>query len=203
MKRNSRISDAKENASRWENLLSEAKNLLLNIRELKQDVEQTSNEIERTWDGTSREIDDIQTEVSEIINRQAADREADTSFDQSDASTPPRAVPDTASIHGNPDLRTETDYEVPNPVRMSEVRAEIEDIKELPAEERERPTPFTEQEWFELHSDQFPIGEDVFATGLTERVVENPDREPDERARESEAVDRYDRDERTTKEDDS
>lgn len=201
-RRQSILGDAEENISRWESLLSDVKGLFSKADQLERDIERTSEEIDDAWDDTSGEVSRVDREVATSVDRQANDRQADAAFDRSDAADPPKAVPDVNSVHGDPDLPGDADYEIPEPVREEEIRAELDGIEESDPVERERATPFTELEWFELHSDQYPIGEELFAPNPTRRLEAERDdedgdrvREPDtERAREHDAERSRDRD---------
>lgn len=199
MKRESRLGDARRTVSQWESLLGQATDLLDDTESLGRKVRDATESIDRTWDETSREIGDVQSDVSDTIERQASDRETDAAFDQSDAADPPRSVPEVEGVHGDPHLPDVPDYEIPDPVHEAEVRDELRAIESEPAVERERPTPFTEQEWFALHSEQYPIGEDVFEVEAGRRAVEDVDEEPEERVRERDVTDRRDTDQREEK----
>lgn len=187
--RQSRLSDARQNVSKWEKLHSEISDILSSIDELSNDVQRSQDEITRTWEDTSSTIQTTQREVGNTIDQQETERRRDAKFDQSDAATPPEPVPETASSHGNPDLPDVREYEIPDPVRESDIRAELNEIETLPAGEPERPVPFTEREWFELHSNQFPIGEDLFVEDVHDRLEET-DREPHDSLREAERTER-------------
>lgn len=196
MKRESRLDDARRAVSQWESLLGRANELVDDTESLGRQVRDATESIDRAWDETSREIANVRSDVSETIEGQSSDRETDAAFDRSEAADPPRSVPDVESVHGDPDLPDVSDYEIPDPVREADVRDELRATESEPAVERERPTPFTEQEWFALHSEQYPIGEDVFAVEAGKRAVEDVDEEPDERVRERDVTRRRETDRR-------
>lgn len=191
---NRRTRDAKDNLSNWESLLSKARRLLSDTRSLQEEVRGSTDRIERAWDDTASDVERIQRDVSHRVDQQSADRDADAQFDDSDVAGAPPAVPDHDPIHGDPDLPDESDYEIPDPVSVDEVRAETDEAENRDTIEREHPVPFTEREWFELHSDQFPIGEDAFPVDVRD-TDEASEAEGDRRTRESTGVRRRDRDE--------
>jgi hypothetical protein len=182
--RQRRAGDAERNVSRWESLLSDARSLFSRSKQLIEDVSETRDDIDRAWDDTSREIATTRNEVSDLLSEQADDRTADASFDERPAAEPPAAVDDVDPVHGAVDLPSDLDYRVPDPVDVERIREELGDIEDLPARERERPAPYTEREWFKLHSDQFPISEDVFAVDPAERLAETTEDDAGRRIRE-------------------
>jgi hypothetical protein len=182
---NRRSQEAQQNLSHWNDLLSEAKNLVSRASDLHGDVEQSKRNIDDAWDETSSEVVETGRNVATIIEEQASDRQADAKFDLDDASDPPPPAPPEDPVHGDVDLSDQVEFEISDPVRVSELRSDLDAVEEQPPEERERPEPYTEREWFRRHSDQFPIGEDIFTVEALEHDYETADEAPDERAVES------------------
>lgn len=197
MNRPSRAQEARQNASKWESLLDRATSLLSDVSELGDSVERSKDEIRDTWEGTTRDVTTVRRGVETTVGYQTDDRESDATFEESEPATPPSTVPETPSVHGDPALPAETDYEISDPVRLAELREELDEIAELPPEERERPPSFTEEAWFELHSNEFPIGEELFIeTGETEGETTTEER-PTERTRDTERTERRASEDRT------
>jgi hypothetical protein len=193
-RRQSALGDAEDNVSRWESLLNDIRGLFSEADRLEGDVERTSEEIDDAWDDTSGEVSRVDREVAKGVDRQASDRQADSEFDRSDAADPPKAVPDVGSVHGDPDLPSDADYEIPDPVSEAEIRGELDAIEESEPVERERATPFTELEWFELHSAQYPIGEELFAPDPTRYLADETEDADDARVDERDTERSRDRD---------
>lgn len=193
-RRQSVFGDAQDNVSRWKSLLDDVKGLFSEADRLEGDVERTSEEIDDAWDDTSGEVSRVDREVAKGVDRQASDRRADSEFDRSDAADPPKAVPDVGSVHGDPDLPGDADYEIPDPVSEAEIRDELGGIEESEPVARERATPFTELEWFELHSAQYPIGEELFEPDPTRHLADEAADADDARVDEREAERDRDRD---------
>ncbi|TKX74745.1 hypothetical protein EXE46_07725 [Halorubrum sp. GN11_10-6_MGM] len=193
-RRQSVFSDAEENVSRWESLLNDIKGLFSEADRLEGDIDRTSEEIDDAWDDTSGEISRVDREVERSVAGQVSDRQADSEFDRSGAADPPEAVPDVDPVHGDPDLPSDADYEIPEPITEAEIRGELDGIEESEPVTRERATPFTELEWFELHSAQYPIGEELFAPDPARHLADETDAEGDARVAERDAERGRDRD---------
>jgi hypothetical protein len=197
--RQRRADEARRNASRWKSLLSDVRDLFSRSKSLANDVEESKRDIERSWEETASDIAETRSEVSTLVSEQASDRRDDASFDGQDMSGPPQAVDDVDTVHGSADLPGDLDYEIPNPVTEAEIESMLREVEEEPAEERERPIPFTERGWFELHSESYPISEAAFSLDPEaqpaevesqdtdrERTEERADRRETERRRDSE-----------------
>lgn len=174
-----RSEDAQENLSRWESLLSDADDSLGRTRHLAESIQSSMNDIELTWEETASDVETARTDVEKMTEHLRADRESVVTFEESEAANLPPPVESDKSVHGAPDRPDEATYELTDSVSEREVERHLESVEEKPPEGAEKPEPFTEQSWFELHSDQFPIGEEVFTEEALARDLESEDEEPD------------------------
>lgn len=178
---NRRSEDARRNLSQWESLLSDSKESLEETRRLSESVRKSMEEIERVWDETASDVEEARRKTAEVTSKQKSDRESDAKFEEGEAAEPPPAVETEPSVHGDPDRPDEVKFEIPDPVTEQEVNSHIDSVKEKPPKSPERPEPFTEQSWFKLHSDQFPIGEEIFTEEALEPELEAADDGPDKK----------------------
>lgn len=186
--------DAAQNRSNWDGLLNDTKGLLSDAKSLRREIEGSTDRIEDAWEGTAADVEETRSDVARTTDRQRSERRAEADVDADDVAGPPRAVSEGESIHGDPDLPARNDYELFDPVAVDEVAEAAAEAEKRSAVEPETPVPYTEKEWFALHSDRFPIGEDVFPVGFREGA---PDAEADDEGRrvERESSGRRQRDE--------
>lgn len=186
MDRRSRSKDARQNLSQWNQLLDEAGSLRSRIQQVAEEVEASLSQITQVWQSTADEIDSTRRDVAEATDSLASEREASSEFQTSDAADPPDTVPEERPLHGDPDLPDWEEFELPPVVEESELDHHFESVEATEPERPEQPEPFTEQSWFELHSRDFPIGEDVFTEEVDEEVADAETTGPDSRDTERE-----------------
>jgi len=170
--RQRRGSEAEQNRTNWEHLLNQAEDTLGEAKSLQREIQGSTDRIEDAWEGTADDVEQIQRKVSQRVDQQIAERQADANFDSGPAAGSPRAVIEPESAHVDPDLPAYTDYDLSDPVTVEEVEQTESDTAEQPAVEPETPVPYTEKEWFKLHSDRFPISESVFQIDSNEQSSE-------------------------------
>lgn len=191
--RRRRGGDAEQNRSDWDKLLDKAKNLLGDSKALQQEIEGSTDRIEEVWDQTATDVERTQSDVAQTIDRQASERQSESSFDSGAVAGPPRAVSEGESVHGDPEFPGQSDYELSDPVTVGEVETTVKVTKQRPAVEPETPVPYTEKDWFTLHADRFPITEEIFSIDFREQTEGETDDE--ERRAERESSDRREPDE--------
>ncbi|GAB3413985.1 hypothetical protein GCM10027435_08570 [Haloparvum alkalitolerans] len=189
-----RAGDAERNRSNWDELLNGTESLLNDSKSLQREIEGSTDRIEETWEGTAADVEETRSDVARTTDRQESARGAEADFDAGEAAGPPPAVSAGESVHGDPDLPARNDYHLSDPVTVDEVAEAVAEAEQRPAVEPETPVPYTEKDWFELHSDRFPIGEDVFPIGFREGAPEVA-ADDEERPAEREPADRRQRDE--------
>jgi hypothetical protein len=137
------------------------------------------NDIERAWEEAAISVESAQADIEEMTAQQQSDTDSAATFEESQAAEPPRPAESDATVHGSPDRPGETTFELSDSISERDVERNLDSVKERPPERPEQPEPFTEQQWFKLHSDQFPIGEEVFTEEALGPELEPVDEEPD------------------------
>lgn len=173
MKQRPRLAgDAAQNRSNWNDLLNGTEGLLRDAKSLQREIAGSTDRIENAWEGTAVDVEETRSDVARTTDRQRSERQAEADVDATDVAGSPRAVSEAESVHGDPDLPARNDYELSDPVRVDEAAEAAAEAEQQPAVEPETPVPYTDKEWFALHSDRFPIGEDAFPLGVRDEATD-------------------------------